>query len=41
MRNMHKQVLILAGSQAVFQTVTILLMTIGGLAGLYLAPDPS
>lgn len=41
MRNMYKQVLILAGSQAVFQTVTILLMTIGGLAGLYLAPDPS
>ncbi|MEP9238661.1 MFS transporter (plasmid) [Enterobacter hormaechei] len=41
MRNMYKQVLILAGSQAVFQTVTILLMTIGGLAGLYLAPDPT
>lgn len=41
MRNMYKQVLILAGSQAIFQTVTILLMTIGGLAGLYLAPDPS
>lgn len=41
MQNMHKQVLILAGSQAVFQTVTILLMTIGGLAGLYLAPSPS
>lgn len=41
MRNMYKQVLILAGSQAVFQTVTILLMTIGGLAGLYLASDPS
>lgn len=41
MRNMHKQVLILAGSQAVFQTVTILSMTISGLAGLYLAPAPS
>ncbi|WP_029591595.1 MFS transporter [Franconibacter pulveris] len=41
MQNMHKQVLILAGSQAVFQSVTILLMTVGGLAGLYLAPDPA
>ncbi|MEY0431018.1 MFS transporter [Providencia rettgeri] len=41
MRNVYKQVLILAGSQAVFQTVTILLMTVGGLAGLYLAPEPS
>lgn len=41
MQNMHKQVLILAGSQAVFQSVTILLMTVGGLAGLYLAPAPS
>ena len=41
MQHMHKQVLILAGSQALFQTVTILLMTIGGLAGLYLAPNPS
>ncbi|XZV49940.1 MFS transporter [Acinetobacter baumannii] len=41
MKEMRKQVLILAGSQAIFQTVTILLMTIGGLAGLYLAPNPA
>lgn len=41
MRNMHRQVFILAGSKAVFQTLTILLMTIGGLAGLYLALAPA
>lgn len=41
MRNMHRQVLILAGSQAIFQSISVLLMTIGGLAGSLLTPDAS
>lgn len=38
---MFRQVWILAGSQAIFQTVSILVMTIGGLAGEMLAPSPA
>lgn len=41
MRNMHRQVLILAGSQAIFQSIAVLIMTIGGLAGALLAPSPA
>ncbi|WP_434155403.1 MFS transporter [Pseudomonas sp. JZ134] len=41
MRNMHRQVLILAGSQAIFQSISVLIMTIGGLAGALLTPDAS
>ncbi|CAI0950092.1 Arabinose efflux permease [Serratia quinivorans] len=41
MRNMHRQVLILAGSQAIFQSIAVLIMTIGGLAGALLTPSPA
>lgn len=41
MRNMHRQVLILAGSQAIFQSISVLIMTIGGLAGALLTPSPA
>ncbi|ODT13986.1 MAG: MFS transporter [Kaistia sp. SCN 65-12] len=37
---MHRQVLLLATSQALFQTVSVLVMTVGGLAGSQLAPSP-
>lgn len=40
MQPMHRQVLLLAGSQALFQTVSVLVMTVGGLAGSQLAPSP-
>ena len=30
---MHRQVLLLASAQALFQTVSVLVMTVGGLAG--------
>ncbi|MBN9498976.1 MAG: MFS transporter [Alphaproteobacteria bacterium] len=33
MNPMHRQVLVLAGSQALFQTASVLVMTVGGLAG--------
>ena len=36
----HQQVLILAGAQALFQTASVLVMTVAGLAGLELAADP-
>ncbi|EPJ5802331.1 MFS transporter [Klebsiella pneumoniae] len=39
-KNMYRQVLILASAQAIFQTVSVLVMTIGGLAGGLLAPSP-
>ena len=39
MLNMHRQVLILAGSQALFQSISVLIMTIGGLAGALLTPS--
>ena len=38
---MHRQVLLLAGAQALFQTVSVLVMTIGGLAGAQIASQPS
>lgn len=41
MRNMHRQVLILAGSQAIFQSISVLIMTIGGLVGALLTPSPA
>ena len=34
---MHRQVGVLAGAQALFQTVSVLVMTIGGLAGAHLS----
>jgi len=37
---MHLQVLILASAQALFQTVSVLVMTVGGLAGGQIAPSP-
>ena len=40
MRPMHRQVLLLAIAQALFQIVSVLVMTIGGLAGSILAPAP-
>tara|TARA_R110002020_G_scaffold338673_2_gene553959 strand:- start:310 stop:1518 length:1209 start_codon:yes stop_codon:yes gene_type:complete len=39
-RVMHRQVFLLAAAQALFQTVSVLVMTIGGLAGSVLAPAP-
>ncbi|WHU82157.1 MFS transporter (plasmid) [Pantoea agglomerans pv. betae] len=41
MRNMHRQVLILASSQAIFQSISVLIMTIGGLAGALLTSRPA
>ena len=40
MQPMHRQVFLLATAQALFQTVSVLVMTIGGLAGAMLAPAP-
>lgn len=40
MQPMHRQVLLLASAQALFQTVSVLVMTIGALAGSQLAPAP-
>ena len=37
---MHRQVLLLSTAQALFQSVGILVMTIGGLAGARVAPSP-
>lgn len=38
--NMHRQVLILASAQALFQTASVLVMTVGGLAGGQIASSP-
>lgn len=38
---MHRQVFLLATAQALFQTVSVLVMTIGGLAGSIMAPSPA
>ena len=38
---MHRQVLILAVAQALFQIVSVMVMTIGGLAGAQIAESPS
>lgn len=40
MQPMHRQVFLLATAQALFQIVSVLVMTIGGLAGAILAPTP-
>jgi MFS family permease len=37
---MHRQVLLLASAQAFFQTVSTIVMVVGGLAGAVLAPAP-
>ncbi len=37
---MHRQVLLLAGAQALFQTASVLVMTVGGLAGSQIASRP-
>jgi MFS family permease len=37
---MHLQVLLLASAQALFQTASVLVMTVGSLAGAALSPDP-
>ncbi len=37
---MYRQVLILASAQALFQTASVLVMTVGGLAGGQIAPRP-
>lgn len=39
-KQMHWQVVLLAASQALFQTVSVLVMTIGGLAGQEIAARP-
>ena len=36
-----RNVLLLAGAQALFQTVSVMVMTLSGLAGLHLASDKS
>lgn len=41
MRPMHTQVLLLATAQALFQTASVLVMTVGSLAGAVLSPDPA
>jgi MFS family permease len=38
--NMHRQVLILASAQALFQIVSVMVMTVGGLAGGQIAHSP-
>ncbi|MGK6312639.1 MFS transporter [Neorhizobium sp. DT-125] len=40
-RPMHRQVLLLASAQALFQTASVLVMTVGGLAGGQIAPRPA
>jgi len=40
MRPMHAQVLLLASAQALFQTASVLVMTVGSLAGAALSPEP-
>lgn len=37
---MHRQVFLLASAQALFQTASVLVMTVGGLAGGQVAPAP-
>jgi MFS family permease len=37
---MHRQVLLLASAQALFQTASVLVMTVGSLAGAALSPAP-
>ncbi|MBS7553370.1 MFS transporter [Ancylobacter dichloromethanicus] len=37
---MHRQVFLLAGAQALFQTASVMVMTVGGLAGGHIASRP-
>lgn len=37
---MHRQVFLLATAQALFQTASVMVMTVGGLAGGHIAPRP-
>jgi MFS family permease len=39
-QSMHRQVVLLAGAQALFQTASVLVMTIGGLAGAQISGRP-
>lgn len=39
-RPVHRQVLLLASAQALFQTASVLVMTVGGLAGAQITPRP-
>jgi len=39
-QRMHRQVLLLASGQALFQTASVLVITVGGLAGAMIAPTP-
>lgn len=41
MYNMHRQVALLASAQALVQIVSVVVMTIGALAGASLSPDPA
>src|SRR5687768_605836 len=38
--SMHRQVLLLATAQALFQTASVMVMTVGGLAGALVTGDP-
>jgi len=38
---MHRQVFLLASSQSLFQTISVIVMTIGGLAGANIANTPT
>lgn len=38
--SMHSQVLLLSAAQALLQSATVMVMTVGGLAGTQIAPDP-
>lgn len=40
LKPMHRQVLLLASAQALFQTSSVLVMTVGGLAGAQIAANP-
>lgn len=40
MKPMHRQVLILASAQALFQITSVMVMTVGGLAGAQIAESP-
>ena len=38
--SMHRQVFLLASAQALFQTASVMVMTVGGLAGGQIASRP-
>lgn len=41
LKSMHRQVFLLASAQALFQTASVLVMTVGGLAGAQISPRPA